>query len=57
MHKNEKQYKRDLSRRKLVHSILIRVQGLFKLDQNNLNDSQESIDPKQQNLLSFFKFK
>jgi hypothetical protein len=35
----------------------MRVQGLFKLDQNNFNDSQDSIDPKQPNLLSFFKFK
>jgi len=59
MKTHEKQYKRDLNRRAVVHKILSRVLGMIKFDESHYKDqSGESGGGKQQTtLLNFFKFK
>lgn len=57
MTKHEKQYKRDLNRRAIIHKILSRVQGLLDFDESHYTDDDQKPDKQQSTLLSFFKFK
>jgi hypothetical protein len=56
MHTHEKQYKRDLNRRVLVHKILSRVEGMLKFDEAHYSEAAKS-EKQQTTLLNFFKFK
>ena len=40
MLKHEKQYKRELSKRQLIHKILIRVYGMIKLDESVYSETK-----------------